>query len=126
VQANLIRNWNNTYGGRAGASYWVMPAIELFAGAGYETGASPDATIEPATMDGDNVLLALGGRFKLTQMLYAQASFTSLYFFDRTVTTSQLFVNNGVYVRTPTQQQDGNGVYTQWIGVAQGDIEVQF
>jgi long-chain fatty acid transport protein len=126
VQANLVRNWNNTYGGRVGASYWVVPAVELFAGAGYETGASPDSTIEPATMDGDNVLASLGGRFKLTEVLYAQASFTSLFFFDRNVTTSQLFLSNGTDVKFPTSQQDGNGVYTQWIGVAQGDIEVQF
>jgi long-chain fatty acid transport protein len=126
VQANLVRNWKDTLGGRVGGSYWLRPDIEVFAGAGYETGAVPDATMEPATMDGDNLLLALGGRFKVTQMLFLQASYTQLYFFDRTVTTSELFMKNGKDVRFPTGQEDGNGTYTQWIGVLQGDIEVQF
>ncbi|MGH7436925.1 MAG: OmpP1/FadL family transporter, partial [Polyangiaceae bacterium] len=39
VQANLLRNWNDTYNVRAGASYWINPDIEVFAGVGYETGA---------------------------------------------------------------------------------------
>ncbi len=126
VQANLVRNWQDTYGGRLGGSYWVIPEVEVFAGAGYETGAAPDATMEPATMDGNNILLALGGRFRLTEMLYAQASYNQLYFFDRTVTNSELFMKNGKDVRFPTGQQDGNGTYTQWIGVLQADIEAKF
>jgi long-chain fatty acid transport protein len=126
VQTNLVRNWKDTYGGRVGGSYWVMPEIEVFAGAGYETGASPDATIEPATMDGDNLLLAVGGRFKLTEFLYVQASYTQLYFFDRTVTDSQLFLQNGKDVKFPTGQEDGNGTYTQWISVFQGSAEARF
>jgi long-chain fatty acid transport protein len=126
VQANLVRNWKDTFGVRAGGSYWVIPEVEVFAGAGYETGASPDATIEPATMDGDNLLLAVGGRFKLTEFLYAQASYTQLYFFDRNVTASELFIQNGKDVKAPTSVEDGNGTYTQWIGVFQGSIEAAF
>jgi long-chain fatty acid transport protein len=126
VQANLIRNWKDTFGIRAGGSYWALPELELFAGAGFETAAAPDATIEPAAMDANNVLLALGGRYRITEMLYLAASYTHLYFFDRTVTNSQLNAVNGVEVRFPTQQQDGNGTYGQWVGVFDGNIEAKF
>lgn len=127
VQANLVRDWKDTYSGRLGGSYWLNPSVELFAGVGYETGASPDSTIEPATMDGDNLLGAVGGRFKITDALYVSAGFTSLYFLDRNVTTSQLFaLNPKTEVKAPTQTQDGNGAYTQWVGVFDGNIEAQF
>ena len=127
VQANLVRDWKDTWSGRLGGSYWLNPGIELFAGVGYETGASPDSTIEPATMDGNNLLGAVGGRFKITEVLYASVGFTSLYFPDRNVTTSQLYaLSPTTEVRAPTQTQDGNGTYTQWIGVFDGNLEAQF
>jgi long-chain fatty acid transport protein len=127
VQANLLRNWNDTYGARLGASYWLNPSLELFAGVGYETAASPDATMEPSTMDGNNLLGSIGGRLKLTEVLYVSASFTSLYFLDRTVTNSQLYqLDPNTEVRFPTQTEDGNGTYTQWIGVLDGNIEAKF
>jgi len=126
VQANLVRDWNNTYGIRLGASYWVKPELEFFAGTGFETAASPDTTMEPATMDADNVLLALGARIKVTKVLYLQGSYTQLLFFNRDVTDSTLSEINGKDVRFPTQTQDGNGTYSQWIGVLQGSIEAKF
>ncbi len=126
VQANLLRNWKDTFGGRLGASYWLNPGIELYAGVGYETGASPDSTIEPATMDGDNLLGSIGGRFKLTDVLYLSASYTQLYFFDRNVTTSQLYAIGNTEVKYPTQTQDGNGTYTQNIGIFDGNLEAKF
>jgi long-chain fatty acid transport protein len=126
VLANLVRNWRDTFGLRAGASYWLTRGVELFGGAGFETGAVPDATIEPATMDGDNVRLSLGGRVRLTNAIYAAASYTQLYFFDRTVTASELYAVGGTDVRYPTQQQDGNGMYTQWIGIFDANLEAKF
>jgi long-chain fatty acid transport protein len=126
VQANLLRDWKDTYGVRLGGSHWFNPNIEVFLGLGYETGASPDATIEPATMDGDNLLGAIGARVKLTEYLYLSASYTQLYFLDRTVTDSQLYAVNGTEVRYPTQTEDGNGTYTQWIGIFDGNLEAKF
>ena len=47
---NLRRLWHDTYAVRAGASTWLRPGLELFAGLGFETAATPDATLdsEPA------------------------------------------------------------------------------
>jgi long-chain fatty acid transport protein len=123
---NIPRNWRDTYGVRFGGSYFASPEVEVFAGVGYETGAAPDSTMEPGTMDGDNILASLGGRFFLAKGFHLGASYTQLQFLNRTVTTSELAVKNGTPVQVPTLSQDGNGVYTQWIGIVDVNIEKQF
>ena len=127
VLANFPRNWNDTYGARLGGSYWVKPEIEVFAGLGYETAATTDAFIDQATMDANNVGVALGGRFFLLDSFYLAASYTHLQFFDRDNTgKSQLESINGVGVSNPTAQQDAGGKYTQWIGIFDVNVEKRF
>ena len=126
VVTNIPRNWKDTYGGHLGVSYWVDPAVELFAGAGYETAASPDSTIEPGSMDANNIQMSLGGRFLIANYVYLGLGYTQLQFLNRTVTDSQLAAVNGTPVGQPTFQQDGNGTYTQWIGVVDVNLEKQF
>jgi long-chain fatty acid transport protein len=126
VVSNIPRNWKDTYGGHLGASYWLKPEIELFVGGGYETAASPDATMEPGSMDANNLQIALGGRFYVLDYFYLGVGYTQIQFLDRTVTNSQLSTVNGNAVSVPTFQQDGNGTYTQWIGVVDVNLEKQF
>jgi|HubBroStandDraft_6_1064221.scaffolds.fasta_scaffold102573_2 long-chain fatty acid transport protein len=127
ILANIPRNWNNTYGIRLGASYWVKPTVELFGGLGFETAAVPDATLEPGAMDADNIGIAAGARIRLTQTLYVAGSYTHLQYLDRDNTgKSTLAVNNGVAVQQPTFQEDGGGKYTQWIGIFDANIEAKF
>jgi long-chain fatty acid transport protein len=126
VVTNIPRNWKDTYGAHLGGSYWLKPEIELFAGVGYETGASPDTTMEPGSMDANNVDIALGGRFMVERRLYLAISYTQLQFQDRNVTSSQLSAVNGKTLSLPTYQQDGNGQYTQWVGVVDFNLETQF
>ena len=128
VQTNLTRNWNDTYGIRVGGSYWTQREIELFAGLGYETGATTDATIDPATMDANNVGIALGGRFFLFNSFYFSVSYTHLQFFDRDNTGKSTLetMPNGMGVSNPTAQQDAGGKYTQWIGIIDLNAQKQF
>jgi long-chain fatty acid transport protein len=126
VVTNIPRNWKDTYGGHLGASYWLKPEIELFVGAGYETAASPDATMEPGSMDANNLQIAVGGRFFVLNYFYLGVGYTQIQFLDRTVTDSQLAKVNGTQVQLPTYQQDGNGTYTQWVGVFDVNLEKQF
>ncbi len=125
VVTNIPRNWKDTYGGHLGVSYWVNPAAELFVGGGYESAASPDATIEPGSMDGDNIQASLGGRFLIANYVYMGLGYTQIQFLNRTVTDSELAAN-GQAVSQPTFQQDGNGTYTQWVGVVDVNLEKQF
>ncbi len=125
--ANIPRNWKNTMGGNVGGSYFASPAVEVFGGVGYETGAAPDATMEPGAMDGNNYSISLGGRFLVANYVYVALSYTQIQFLNRDVTTSELArSNNGAIVQVPTAQQDGNGEYTQWIGLFDINLEKQF
>jgi len=120
--SNFRRDWNDTFGIRGGASYWLQPEIELFAGTGYENAATPNSTLEPSTADADNVLLAGGARFLIAHWFYLAASYTQLFFFDRNNTGQSTLASAAV----PTQQQDGGGSYTQWIGLFDLNVEKTF
>jgi long-chain fatty acid transport protein len=129
VQANFRRFWNDTYGVRVGASYWLNPSVELFLGGGYETGAVPDATLAPDLFDANNILAAIGGRFALTKTLFFMASYTNIQYLNRDNTgKSQLSVqpSNGFLWQPPTVEPDGGGQYTQWAGVFSGNLEAVF
>jgi long-chain fatty acid transport protein len=120
--ANYRRNWNDTFGVRAGASYWIKPEIEVFAGTGFENAATPDATLAPDVADADNVEVAGGARLFLANGFYLAASYTQLLFFDRDNTGKSTLASAAV----PTQQQDGGGKYTQWIGFFDLNVEKTF
>ena len=120
--ANYRRNWNNSYGVRVGGSYWLEPDIELFAGTGFETAAVPDATLGPDLADADNILISGGARFLVANWFYLAASYTQIVFFDRD-NTGKSDLANAMY---PTQQQDGGGKYTQWVGFLDVNVEKTF
>jgi long-chain fatty acid transport protein len=120
--ANFRRNWHDTYGVRAGASYWLKPEIEVLAGTGFETPATPDATLDPGIADADEVELTLGGRVLIAGWFYLGASYTHLQYFDRDNTGKSTLAN----AQVPTMQQDGGGRYTQWLGIFDLNLEKTF
>jgi long-chain fatty acid transport protein len=128
VQAYVRRDWNNTYGVRVGASYWVKPEVELFLGGGYETAAVPDSTLAPDLFDANNVLAAAGGRFALTDALFLTASYTQIQYMNRNNTGKSTLntLPNGTQLNLPTLEKDGGGEYTQWIGIFTGNLEAMF
>jgi long-chain fatty acid transport protein len=119
---NLRRDWHDTVGVHAGASTWVAPEIEVFGGAGFETFAVPDATLEPGLADGDNLSIAGGARVLVAGWIYVAASYTHIFFFDRDNTGLSTLADAAV----PTLQQDGGGKYTQWIGFFDVNLEKTF
>jgi long-chain fatty acid transport protein len=128
VQTFDRRNWNNTWGARIGASYWVKPQVELFVGGGYETAAVPDSTLAPDLFDANNILMALGGRFALSDTLFLTASYTQIQYMNRDNTGKSTLntLPNGVQISVPTVEEDGGGKYTQWIGIFTGNLEAMF
>jgi long-chain fatty acid transport protein len=121
--ANLYRGWSDTFGIRAGASKWITPATELFVGAGFETAASPDATVEPSLFDSHVVSGALGGRFEIFNKLWVAATYTHLQYLSRTVTTSVLDDPN---VHPTTKRVNGNGTYSSFVGILNINVQKQF
>lgn len=119
---NLRRRWKDTYGVRAGASVWVRPTVEIFAGTGFETAAIPDDTMNPGLADANHIDGALGGRFQLTDRMFLAASFTLVQFFDRDNTGKSELAN----FKLPTNLPDGGGKYTQRIEIFNANVEYKF
>jgi long-chain fatty acid transport protein len=119
---NVRRNWKDTYHGHLGGSYWLKPEVELFAGAGYETAAVPDTTLEPAIADANNIEGSVGGRFFLFDAFYLAVSYTHLQFLDRDNTGLSILSHS----MGPTVQSDGGGKYTQWVGIFDINAEKSF
>ena len=122
VLENDRRDWNDTYAVRAGVSGWIGKDVEIFAGAGFETAATPDSTLEPGLADADSIQGALGGRFHIADSFYLAVSYTHLQFLDRDNTGSSVLADAAV----PTRQQDGGGRYTQWVGLFDLNVEKTF
>jgi long-chain fatty acid transport protein len=122
VLQNVRRRWKDTFGIRAGVSHWVVPAVELFVGAGYETAASPDETLDPSIGDSNSIAVALGGRFAIMPSLFLAGSYTNLHFMDRNnIGKSELAKPS-----FPTARADGGGRYSQWIGLFNANVELVF
>ncbi|HTQ45751.1 MAG TPA: outer membrane protein transport protein [Polyangiaceae bacterium] len=117
--ANYRRNWNDTFGIRAGTSVWVTRDVEVFTGTGFETGATPDSTLEPGLADADNFEFAGGARVLVGGWIYVAASYTQLLFMNRDNTGKSTLAD----AQVPTLQQDGGGYYTQWIGFFDLNLE---
>jgi long-chain fatty acid transport protein len=119
---NLRRRWRDTYGVRAGASDWVRPAVELFAGLGFETAAVPDETMDPGLADANNLAGALGARVRATETISVAASYTHIQYLDRDNTGKSQLAN----AMPPTKLPDGGGKYTQWVGLFNVNLQKQF
>ncbi len=122
VLLNLRRRWQDTFAVRAGVSRWFTDAVELFVGAGFETAAVPDATLDPELFDSQTISAALGTRLALPGKWFVGASYTHLQYLNRDNTgKSEL-----THAVLPTRRADGGGRYTAWIGVLDANIEKEF
>jgi long-chain fatty acid transport protein len=122
VLMNLRRHWKDTWAIRPGVSFWPKSELELFAGLGFETAATPDETVDPHLPDGANFWGTLGARIRLGTTWFLAPSYTHIKFLNRDNTgASQLA--DAVY---PTRRPDGGGKYTAWIGALNVNLETQF
>ncbi|MFP6685230.1 MAG: hypothetical protein VB934_10980, partial [Polyangiaceae bacterium] len=123
VTIGTIREWNDSFGIRAGASYWLKPSIELFAGAGYDSNAVPDSSIDPVLFDMHDISLGLGGRFELTDYLHGAISYTQIFYISRDTPAGSSA--NPTY-SGPSKWPDASGRYEHAIGVLNINFEASF
>ena len=119
---NIRRQWQDTHGARVGASVWLTPAVELFAGAGYETGATPDETLEPSLMDGANATGALGTRVEVLPGWAVMATASYVHYFARDNTGKSRLLE----AELPTRRADGGGRYNLSLMLLQLAVEKQW
>jgi long-chain fatty acid transport protein len=119
---NIPRDWQDAFGVRAGASYWLSPPIELFGGAGYDGSAVPDETLEPSLSDFNKISVAVGGRFAIGDHLHAALSYTQLIYLSRDTSG----VSKAAGYKVPSRSPDAGGEYSQSIGVVNANVDVAF
>jgi long-chain fatty acid transport protein len=124
IFTNFRRYWRDTLGVRAGASRWLFPELELFVGAGFETAATPDDTLDPELPDSQTLQGALGGRWELLPKWFFGLSYTHLHYLARDTTGKSRTAD--VEVDVPTRRPDGGGEYYQWVGVFNLNVEKVF
>jgi long-chain fatty acid transport protein len=122
VVQNVRRDWNDAFGIRAGLSSWVEPALEVFTGAGYDSNAVPDETLETSLMDFDDVSLAVGARYELASRLFVAASYTQFYNFPRDTRGK----SEHAQLAAPSNGPDSGGRYTDWAGLVNLNLEHTF
>lgn len=118
------RDWQDTFGVRAGISKWLSKPLEVYAGAGYSSNAVPDETLEPALADWNAVSASLGVRAEVFDKMFVSGSYTQLYYIPRD--TQGKFdldeaPNTGV-----SRSPDAGGNYKQLVGVVNVNVDFQF
>ncbi len=111
VVQHLPRFWKDAGGVRLGGSYWFIPEVEGYLGAGYDSSAVPLETMDPALMDMNKFSLAAGVRWQIIKQL-AMSFTTTEVIYLRTSTKGKSQLNR---FPAPTRQPSADGVYTQYL-----------
>ncbi len=122
VVQHLPRFWKDAGGVRAGASYWFVPEVEGYIGAGYDSSAVPLETLDPALMDMHKVSISAGVRWQIIQKFALAFTATELAFF-KTSTKGKSALNK---FESPTRQASGNGVYKQFFQLFNIYLDISF
>ncbi len=127
VIVNIERNWEDTFGMRAGGSYWLNDDTELAGSVAFDTSAVPDETIDPAFIDTNKVIGVFGSRFRLADSMLLNVSYTHVYYLTREVDPRERDADgNEIGFSAPSATPDHAGKYTQNIGVLNLGMEYQF
>jgi long-chain fatty acid transport protein len=119
---NIRRDWRDAFGVRAGASYFITGVTELFIGAGYDSNAVPDDTLETSFMDFDDISAVVGARFRIAENLHVAGSFLQFYAIPRDTTGK----SQHAALRAPSRGPDSGGKYQEWIGAFNANVDVGF
>lgn len=134
--AIIPRDWEDTFGVRAGYSHW-LGSTEVLGGLGYDSNAVPDDTIDPSLYDTDKVTASLGARFVLIEnALHLGATFTQVVYFERTVDarpkktladgTNTISDISGTSIKEHRRGPDAAGTYSTAVSLLNLNVEYAF
>ena len=115
---DIPRDWHDAFSVRAGGSFWISPAAELLAGAGYYSSAVPNSTLDPTLPDWNTVSFTLGGRVAIIKNLHTELSYSQFFSPKRD--------NSGKSTLNPPISPNGGGVYTEDLGVVNLNVDIAF
>lgn len=122
VILNFARNWHDTFGVRAGVSYFTSPRVELLTGAGFASNAVPSSTLEPALLDSDVITVAFGGVFEVYDRLHIATTYTQAIYFSRDTTGESIHPT----LQAPSKSPDSGGRYTLALGLFNVNANFEF
>ena len=122
VVQHLPRYWRDGGGVRLGASYWFLPNLEGYLGAGYDSSAVPLETLDPALMDMNKYTLSMGARWQISKRVGAALTSTQV-FYASTDTKGKNALNR---FQAPTRQPSAEGVYKQFIQLFNVYVDIKF
>lgn len=114
------RNWQDTYGVRVGAMYFLGDRAEVGVSVDYDSNAIPDATLDAALFDMDKMLFSLGGAYALTDGVSLSMTLTEVTYFTRD--TGGVAGNESLAL--PSRQPGNQGVYAQNILLLNTGLQV--
>jgi long-chain fatty acid transport protein len=119
VIVNVRRDYDDTFGVRAGAGYEVNAALDVGGSLAYDSNAVPDETIDPALMDMNKVILNLGLGYKLLDSrLRLSANLLQVLYFEREVAPRPRdAMDVAIGFEAPSTAPDGAGTYRQSVTV---------
>jgi long-chain fatty acid transport protein len=119
IVANIPRQWKDSYGVRAGASYWVAPRVRVMGSINYDTSPVPDAMLEASLPDMNKLVVGAGARLVVGHGLDVVAYWMQVFYFDRTT-------GKAAPLMTPSRVPSGAGRYQQSVGVLQLALDYGF
>ncbi|QED26621.1 hypothetical protein FRD01_05045 [Microvenator marinus] len=122
VIQNLPRNYTDSFGVRAGFSYWFSADLEMLLGGGYDSNAVPDETIDASLMDMDKFTASLGVDYRFTKWFSGALTATNVFYLERDTSGSD--GNNDL--RLPSRQPGNQGVYNQNIFLINTNLNFSF
>ncbi|MEX1366682.1 MAG: outer membrane protein transport protein [Nannocystaceae bacterium] len=111
VTQHLPRYWRDAGGVRVGASYWFLPQVEGYVGAGYDSSSVPLETLDPALMDMNKFSASVGARWQIVKHFALSLTSTSLFYVP-TKTDGNNALNSFL---PPTRQPSAEGEYRQYL-----------
>lgn len=121
VIQNLGRNWEDSFGVRLGASYYLGD-LELQLGTGYDSNAIPDDTLEPALLDHEKITVGIGARYPFTDFFVASLLASNVFYIERDTNN----VGTAETLHTPSRQPNSEGVYSQNVFMVNIGLEFMF
>jgi long-chain fatty acid transport protein len=104
----FARDWRDTLAVRGGVSFFPYTELELLLGAGYETSAVPDRTLDPALYDMDKLSFALGAGYTLGAATLS-LTLTEILYFERDTRDTE----GNESLELPSRQPSNVGVFGQ-------------
>lgn len=118
----LQRRWQDTFGVRAGASWWVIPEVELLLGGSFDSNAIPDDRLEPALFDMNKFTASVGVRYAFYKNMGFMLTGTNVFYAERDTTGA----GNAFELDQPSRQPSSEGVYNQNIFLLNANLQLGF